>query len=763
MVTNLKNDVKGLGSKLHLTHKNAIISKIFTKIDSFYIMKQIMSLNKLAALLLLVCFSALAQQKITVEEIYSGAFRAKGMNELQSMKNTNQYTVLNFDRASRTMQIDLYDFATLKKTATLIDSKNVSELADGIDSYAFSSDEKLLLIANNTKPIFRHSFTADYFLYNITTKKITKLLDQVQEPTFSPDGKKIAFARENNLYVYDVAAQKEVQITSDGKKNAVINGITDWVYEEEFAFVRAFDWSADSKKIAYIRFDETNVPEFSMSVFQKDLYPKTETFKYPKAGEKNSLVSLHVYDVNAAASKKVNLDNYNDFYIARLKWTNDANVLSAQVLNRHQDNLDLLFIDGNSATAKVVLNEKDKAYVDVTDNLTFLKDNSFIWTSEKDGFNHIYVYDKNGKLKNQVTKGNWQVTAYYGFDEKTNAVFYQSVENGSINRDIYRIGLDGKNKIRLSSQTGTSEATLSPNFQYYIHTFSSATQAKTYTLNEAKSGKQIQVIENNQDLTNKLKNYNLPSKEFFVLKTAKGNELNAWILKPKDFDPSKKYPVFMYQYSGPGSQQVNNDWNNSDDYWFQMLAQQGYIVACVDGRGTGFKGAAFKKVTQKELGKYEVEDQIDAAKIIGGYPYVDKTRIGIFGWSYGGFMASNCLLKGNDIFKMAIAVAPVTNWRFYDSIYTERYMQTPQENPTGYDENSPINHVDKLKGKFLLIHGSADDNVHVQNSMQMMEALIQANKQFDSQIYPDKNHGIFGGKTRIQLYNKMTNFIKDNL
>ena len=703
------------------------------------------------------------QQKITVEEIYSGAFRAKGMDELQSMKNTNQYTVLNYDNASRSMQIDLFDFATLKKVNTLIDTKNYKNLPE-IDSYVFDASEKKILLACNSSKIFRHSFTADYYLFDTNTKELTQLFNfQVQEPTFSPDGKKIAFARENNLYVYDIATKQITAITTDGKKNSIINGITDWVYEEEFAFVRAFDWSNDSKKVAYIRFDESQVPEFSMSIFKKDLYPTIETFKYPKAGEKNSEVSLHIYDVASKGTQKVNLSQYSDFYIARMQWTKEANVLSAQVLNRHQDNLDLLFIDGNSGATKVVLNEKDKAYVDVTDNLTFLKDNSFIWTSEKDGFNHIYLYDKTGKLKNQVTKGNWEVTNYYGFDEKTNTVFYQSVENGSINRDVYSINLNGKNKLRLSKATGTNAATFSPNFQYFINTFSSATQPTTYTLNEAKTGAQVQVIEKNEALAAKLKGYNLPSKEFFVLKTAKGNELNAWILKPKDFDASKKYPVFMYQYSGPGSQQVNNDWNSNDDYWFQMLAQQGYIVACVDGRGTGFKGAAFKKVTQKELGKYEVEDQIDAAKVIGNYPYVDKNRIGIWGWSFGGFMASNCIMKGNDVFKMAIAVAPVTNWRFYDSIYTERYMQTPQENASGYDENSPINHVAKLKGKFLLIHGSGDDNVHVQNSMQMMEAMIQANKQFDSQIYPDKNHGIYGGKTRIQLFTKMTNFIKENL
>ena len=713
--------------------------------------------------LFLSSFNLIAQQKLTVEEIYSGVFRPETMDELIAMKNTNQYTVLNFDRSTRSMQIDVYDFATLQKVNTIIDTKNFPALADGIDSFVFSKDEKQLLIANNTNPIFRHSFTANYFLYDISSKKLTKILEQVQEPTFSPDGLKIGFAKENNLFIYDIASEKTTQVTTDGKKNSVINGITDWVYEEEFAFVRAFDWSSDSKKMAYIRFDESKVPEFSMTIFQKELYPKMETFKYPKAGEKNSEVSLFVYDVNSGNSKEVNLGNYNDFYIARMKWTNDANVLCAQVLNRHQDNLDLLFIDGTTATSKVVLNEKDNAYIDVTDNLTFLKDNSFIWTSEKDGFNHIYVYDKTGKLKNQVTKGNWEVTAYYGLDEKTKTVFYQSVENGSTIRDVYRISLDGKSKVKLTSKVGTNAATFSPNFQYFINTFSSASQPTLYTLNSANDGKLVQSIIDNKALADKLLKYNLPAKEFFELTTEKGVKLNAWMIKPKDFDANKKYPVFMYQYSGPGSQQVDNKWNTSNDYWFMMLSQQGYITVCVDGRGTGYKGAAFKKITQKQLGKLEVEDQIDAAKVIGNYTYVDKSRIGIFGWSYGGFMSSNCLFKGADVFKMAIAVAPVTNWRFYDSIYTERYLQTPQENATGYDENSPINHVNKLKGNFLLIHGSADDNVHVQNSMQMVEALVQANKQFEWAIYPDKNHGIYGGKTRIQLYNKMTNFIKEKL
>ena len=715
-------------------------------------------------LFLLAAMPVVAQQKITLEQIWGGYFRPQYMDDLQAMKNSNQYTVLNVNRSSGSMTIDLYDFATLNKINTLLDSKSFSELQNGIDSYTFSPDEKKILVASNSDQIFRHSFVADYYIYDVASKSLSKLSDEkVQEPSFSADNSKVAYSFQNNMYVYDVASKKATQITTDGKKNAVINGITDWVYEEEFSFVKAYDWNSAGDKIAFIRFDETDVPEFSMDMYNSGLYPSQYVFKYPKAGEKNAIVSLHIYDVKAGASKKINLGNYNDFYIPRIKWTNEAQTLSVQVINRHQNNLDLIFVDANSGAAKVVLNEKDKAYIDITDNLTFLKDNSFIWTSEKDGYNHIYHYNKSGKLISQVTKGAWEMTAYYGFDEKTGNIFYQSTETNSINRDVYRVSLNGKNKVRLTPNAGTNAATFSPNFEYFINNFSSSQTPITYTLHSAKDGKKVKDILNNDGLKNKLAGFDLPVKEFMVLKTDGGQQLNAWMIKPKDFDPNKKYPVFMYQYSGPGSQQVNNDWNGSDDYWFMMLAQQGYIVACVDGRGTGFKGAEFKKVTYKELGKYEVEDQIDAAKTIGKYSYVDASRIGIFGWSYGGFMASNCILKGNDVFKMAIAVAPVTNWRFYDSVYTERYMQTPQENASGYDDNSPINHVSKLKGSYLLVHGTADDNVHVQNTMRMVEALVQANKQFDWAIYPDKNHGIYGGKTRLQLYTKMTNFIKEKL
>ncbi|MBL87302.1 MAG: S9 family peptidase [Winogradskyella sp.] len=702
-------------------------------------------------------------KQITLEEIWSGAFRTEGMQALHSMNNGTQYSVLNYDRQNGVSTIDIYDYKTLKKVKTLVSSANLTDIR-GFFDYSFSEDESKVLLTTNSIPVFRRSTLGEYYIYDIETEKLTKVSDNlVQEPTFSPDADKIAYGFENNLYVKDLKSGDVTQITFDGEKNKIINGITDWVYEEEFSFVRAFDWNADGNKIAFIRFDESEVPEFSMDVYGSDLYQTQQVFKYPKAGEANSKVSLHLYDLDSGKLSEVKVNkSYNDFYIPRLKWTKDADVLSAQYMNRHQNELDLWFINAKTNTSDLVLAEKDDAYIDVTFNLTFLKDHSFIWTSEKDGFNHIYHYDKSGKLINQVTDGDWEVTDYYGFNEKANTIYFQSTENGSINRDVYSIKLNGKNKTRLTKTEGTNSASFSADFTYFINTHSSATTPYEYTLHDSKSGDLVKSIKDNDKLAQKVGDYVTSQKEFSTI-NINGNDLNMWMIKPADFDESKQYPLFMYQYSGPGSQQVANRWNGANDYWYQMLAQQGYIVVCIDGRGTGFKGAEFKKVTQKELGKYEVEDQIEAAKKLGSLPYIDASRIGIWGWSYGGFMSSNALFKGNDVFKMAIAVAPVTSWRFYDTIYTERYMTTPDENPSGYDDNSPINHVDKLKGDFLLIHGTGDDNVHVQNTMRMVEALIQADKQFEWMIYPDKNHGIYGGNTRLHLYKKMTNFIHKTL
>jgi dipeptidyl-peptidase 4 len=726
-------------------------------------------MKKLVILFLLFTSFISAQKKdISLEDIWvNGSFRAQYMNALNTMHHGDFYTVLNFDNTIPSTRVDKYSYKTLEKVATLVDSKDLPDLRY-FDNYTFSEDENLLVLGTDRQQIYRHSFLGKFYVYNIKTKQLHLVSENlIQEPTLSPDGKKIAYVFENNLYVKNLASNTTTQITTDGQKNSIINGITDWVYEEEFAFVRAFQWSGHSDKIAFMRFDESDVPEFTMMHYGQELYPEKVTFKYPKAGENNSKISLHLYNLNTQKTTAINLGELDQYYIPRIQFTKESDVLCVTTLNRHQNNLNLIFVNTNTLKSTLVLNEKDAAYIDITDNLTFLKDNSFIWTSEKDGFNHIYHYNKTGKLIKQVTQGAWEVTDYYGYNPKNKKIYYQSVEDGSINRTVYSIGLNGKHKQRLGKNTGSNSADFSHSFNYYINTYSDATTPYIYTLNDAKTGRVLKEIKNNKDLSEKLKAYKISPKEFFTLKTPNGT-FNAWMIKPADFNPTKTYPLFMYQYSGPGSQSVANRWGGSNDYWYQMLAQQGYIIACVDGRGTGLKGAAFKKVTYKELGKYEIEDQIEAAKELGKRPYIDQNNIGIWGWSYGGYMSSLAITKGADTFKMAIAVAPVTSWRFYDTIYTERYMQTPQENASGYDNNSPINFTDLLKGKFLLVHGSGDDNVHFQNTMRMIESLVGAEKQFDMFVYPDKNHGIYGqynrkGNVRLNLYKKMTTFIHQNL
>ena len=697
-------------------------------------------------------------QSITLENIWvKGTFRTESLESFHTMKKGDFYTILNYDQNG--VILEKYSYSTLQKTETILNSKDLADIKF-FEDYSFNKDETKIIIGKDTERIFRHSKIGHYYIYDIVSKKLDLIAAyKIQEPTFSPDGKKVAFAYQNNLYVKDLTSLETNQITFDGEINNIINGITDWVYEEEFGFVRAFKWNGDSDKIAFIRFDESKVPQYSMDIYEKELYPNQQVFKYPKAGENNSEISLHIYNLNTQKNDLVNLGSFKQYYIPRIQWTKESNTLAVTTLNRHQNNLNLIFVDGNSLKNQVILNEKDAAYIDIKDNLTFLKDNSFIWTSEKDGFNHIYYYDKNGKIKNQVTKGNWEVTSYYGYDDKTKNIFYQSTEEGSINRSIYSIEINGKNKKKLSDKIGTNRAAFSSSYNYFINTFSNSNTPPVYTLNDAITGNELKEIKNNLNLAEKLTNFNISKKEFSTIKTKNG-EFNMWMIKPPDFDPNKKYPLFMNQYSGPGSQSVSNRWLSRNDYWYMMLAQKDIIIVCVDGRGTGFKGRDFKKVTYKELGKFEIEDQIEAAKELGKLKYIDEKRIGIWGWSYGGYMSSLAITKGADVFSMAIAVAPVTSWRFYDSVYTERYMQTPQENASGYDENSPLNFASLLKGDYLLIHGSGDDNVHYQNSARMVNALIEANKQFEFMVYPDRTHGIYKGKnTRLHLFKKMTNFI----
>ncbi|GAA4307615.1 S9 family peptidase [Pontixanthobacter gangjinensis] len=723
--------------------------------------------------------SVLSAQKkeVSLEEIWNGTFRQERLQSLQSLDNGKEYVVLNYDRQAGTTSIDVYSYKTGKKTRTLVNSADLNDIK-AFQDFKFSEDESKILLSTELEPIFRRSTKEIYYVCDVNSKSLQKVSDQkIQEASFSPDATKVAYVFENNIYILDLKSGDRTQVTEDGVINSIINGVTDWVYEEEFSFVKAYAWNPSGEKIAYLKFDESEVPEFSMDLFKKDLYPSQEVFKYPKAGEANSEISLHMYDVKSKTSEEIDLgDKYDvaeeaekvnenavgDFYIPRIKWTQDPMILSVQVINRHQNNLDLMFIDAENNEAELILNEQDEAYVDITDNLTFLENNSFIWTSEKDGYNHIYLYDEDGELQKQITSGNWEVTDYYGYDPKADVIYYQSTENGSVNRDVYSIKPNGKNKKRLTDRNGMNSASFSADYTYFINTFTDVDTPNVYTLHRSKDGKQVREILNNKALLEKNAGYDFAPKELTTI-NVNGNDLNMSIIKPTDFDETKKYPMLMFQYSGPGSQSVSNSYFSSNDYWHQLLANKGYIIVTVDGRGTGFKGADFKKVTYKELGKYEVEDQIAAAKQLGERAYIDADRIGIWGWSYGGFMSSNAILKGNDIFSAAIAVAPVTSWRFYDSVYTERYMRTPQENPSGYDENSPLNHVEKLKGDYLIIHGGGDDNVHVQNTMRMVEELIQANKQFDWAIYPDRNHGIYGGNTRLHLYTMMTDFILEKL
>ena len=672
------------------------------------------------------------------------------------MNNGEHYVSL--ENSELGQKLNIYKYKDGEKVRTLFKSDEFD--LKRITNYSFSNDEKKLLLETQTEKIYRYSSKSIYYVYNIFTDKLKKISDdKLMFATFSPAGNKIAYVLDNNIYIHEINSGRTNQVTFDGQKNQIINGASDWVYEEEFGLVRSIQWAPDGEHIAYYKFDETNVKEFSMDLFKGGLYPTQEVFKYPKAGEENSVVRIYFY--NLKEDKSTYIYTEKDYeYIPRIKWTKNSNILALYGMNRHQNELDFVLADATSNTNRVLFTEKDNYYIDIHDNLTFLPDDNFIWTSEKDGFNHIYIKGLDGS-EQQITKGNWEVTSFDGVDSDKMELYYRSTEEGSINRTLYVHNLFTDKKRKLSTQIGDNSIKFSDNFKYYLNSYSNANTAPYYKHHKS-NGEQLKVLEDNAEFNAKMKEFNLSKKEIFSIQTEDA-ELNAWMIKPPNFDSNKKYPLFMFLYGGPGSQQVKNSFGWTNYYWYQMLAQNGYIVACVDNRGTGGKGSEFKKMTYKELGKYELVDQINAAKYFGNLDYIDSKRIGIQGWSYGGYMSSLAITKGSDIFSLAIAVAPVTNWRYYDNIYTERYMQTPQENANGYDENSPINHVDKLKGDYLLIHGSADDNVHVQNTMEMISALVRANKKFDLFIYPDKNHGIYGGNTRLHLYQKMTDFILKNL
>ncbi len=712
---------------------------------------------------LIVSANVFAQKKdVKLEDIWKTySFYARQVGGIRSLNNGINYTSL--DRTPEGYELVKYAYTDSKFKEVILRETDLKELNNDVsfEGYEFNQNETKLMIVSDEESIYRHSSKAFHYIYDIKSKTLLSLSDKDKQmyATFSPKSTEVAYVKENNLFYKDLTSGNEIQITTDGKKNEIINGASDWVYEEELVLVKAFDWSPDGTKIAFYKFDESKVKEWNMEIYN-DLYPEQVKFKYPKAGEENSKVEIYVYDLITKTTTKANIPISYE-YVSRINWSNDSKHIAIQTLNRLQNHLAVHLINVVTNDSKLIYEEKDERYVEIPTTIFLKTKNQFIITNEKDGYNHAYLYDISGKLINQITIGKWEVTEIYGVDEKTNTMYFQSTELSPITRNIYSTKLTGKDKKKISVKNGVNNAEFSSTFNYFINTWSDANTPYLVTIND-KQGKQLRVLEDNQPLVSRMNGFNLAKKEFFKVKI-NNNDLNAWMLKPIEFDSTKKHPLFMFVYGGDGKQEVMDEYDSFDAFWFQHLVSKGYVVICVDNRGTEGNGAEFRKTIYKQLGKYETEDQIEVAKYFSTLPYIDGSRIGIFGWSFGGYLSSSCILKGADVFKTAIAVAPVTNWRYYDNIYTERYMQTPQENPAGYDENSPINHVEKLKGNYLLIHGMADDNVHYQNAAEMINALVKANKQFTQFSYPNRNHGISGGTTRLHLINLMTNFILEKL
>lgn len=717
--------------------------------------------------------SAQEKKNFDLEDLYMRpTFVAKSVRGMNSMKDGKTYA--SFEKG----QLNIYNYKTGKLEKTLFGIADLTMHPDSLpivlQNYELSENEDKMLCLTDMESIYRHSFHANYYVYDFATKTLQPLSDNGKQrlATFSPDATKVAFMRDNNLFIKDLKTGEEKQFTNDGLYNHIINGAPDWVYEEEFSFSQGFYWSPDSKKIAFMKFDESNVREFQMEEFE-GLYPDWYSFKYPKAGEDNSIVEIYVYDLESGKTVKMDTGAETDIYLPRIAWTKDANVLAIQRLNRHQNHLEILAADATTGKSRVFYDETNDYYIDITDDWHFLEDGkTFLMTSERSGYNHIYLCRLDGKQAKQLTTGSWDVTSVYGFDGKE--VYFQAAKNSPVDRQIYAVNLKGKMR-EVIGRSGTNNARFSNDFSYLININSSISQPNQYELYTNK-GKLVRVLEDNHEFAEKLKTFNLGEKKLmkisdpaFTLPDGTQVEIDAWQILPPDFDPAKKYPVLIYVYGGPGYQTVNNSWANSDYWWMQLLAQHGIISVSINNRGSGAQGEVFKKMTYLQLGKYETEDMITLAKYMAKQPYVDADRIGIYGWSYGGFMAANGITKGADVISTAVSVAPVTNWRYYDNVYTERFMRTPQENPDGYDLNSPVHNTSMIKGNYLLCHGSGDDNVHYQNAMELIKAMISNGKQFDLMIYPNKNHGIYGGyeygsgECRMHLFNKIDDFLFEHL
>ena len=722
----------------------------------------------------LMCLVTLQAQKVTLQDVANGTYRAQSIQGLKPMLDGEHYTQISKDHK----RIVKYSFKTGKEVATIFDVATArNHKLKSFDNYIMSPDESLILIQTETKPIYRRSFTAIYYIYNVRNRTLEPLSNNgpQQVPLFSPDSHQIAFVRNNNIYLIKLLfGNSESQVTKDGEYNKVLNGIPDWVYEEEFSYNRAFDFSADSKMIAYVRFDESQVPMYSFPWYkgmapektEYTTYPGSYDYKYPKAGVVNSKVSVHSFDIKSRVTRKMELPVDSDGYVPRIKFTDDPEKLAIMTLNRHQNRFDLYMANPRSTICKVAIRDEAEQYIkeQAYSDITFYPEH-IVMMSERDGYNHLYLYTIGGNLVKQITKGEFEVKDFLGWDQKANVFYYTSNEGSPLRTAVYKIDGKGK-KTKLSTRTGTNNALFSKNLNYYINAYSSAQTPTLITLNNNK-GQEMVTLLDNKKLKSKTAQLNMPTKEFFSFKTSEGVELNGWMMKPANFNPSKKYPVIMHQYSGPGSQQVLDKWgigSFGDGGMFEaVMCDKGYIMVCVDGRGTGGRGAAFEKCTYLSIGVKEATDQAEAAKYLSTLPYVDGSRIGIWGWSYGGYNTLMSMSEGSGAFKAGVAIAAPTDWRFYDSVYTERFMRTPKENGDGYQASSAINRASKLKGKLLLIHGSADDNVHLQNFMEYSEALVQANIQFDTQIYTNRNHSIFGGNTRNHLMNRVANFFLQNL
>lgn len=715
-------------------------------------------MKKSYLLIVALFFSALIYpQNISLKDITEGRYSPKGVRPVVSSADGEHY----FQSDLQNTKIIKYSYKTGEAVATVFDIQSARDVTiSSFQGFLMSPDENRLLIYTNSEPIYRHSFKADYYYFDVRrnlVRRLTENKSKQMSPVFSRDGRMLAYVCDNNIWLSKFDYGTESQITKDGEFGKIINGATDWVYEEEFSVTTLMDFSPDNNLLAFIRFDETSVPEFSFQTFAKKLYPDYLSFKYPKAGEPNSKVTCNVFDIESKTTRKIDFPGGTDIeYIPRIVFT-PTSQLAVFTLNRNQNDFNLFFADPRSTISKLILREQNERYInsEFFNSVRFMGD-QFTYISEKDGYSHIYLYSLAGVLQKQLTSGNYDVTDILACDATSKTVFYQSAEDSPLQRSIYKIDTNKGTKTKLSAKNGYNNAVFSSNGKYFINYWSDSNSPTLITLNDA-SGKQLRVLEDNKALASSIASF--PSKEFIQVKGADGTDLNAWILKPSDFSSSRKYPLLMIQYSGPDSQQVLDRFGID---WINYLATQGFIVACVDGRGTGARGQDFRKCTYMNLGIIESDDQIAAARYFGTLPYIDAQNISIWGWSYGGYNVLMSMSRSNGIFKSGVAIAPVTDWRFYDSVYTERFMRTPQQNVSGYDNGSAIRLANSLQGKLLLIHGSADDNVHYQNTMEYVSALIRADKQFDMFVFPDLNHSILGASNRNYLYTKVIDFLKQN-